>query len=123
MSNIVEQFCISFLLEDSDARKREQLINWVKNSRLSTNVNKLLDVLNTQGITFEESEKVYNALYKKVLANNATETFLSMEEAGNAKYCEFVSENLLSSKSIRDAIKKEKLTNLCKTLSANQVNY
>ena len=108
MSNIIEQFCISFSLKDSDARKRQQYYQLIglKNSSLSTIANKLLDVLNTQGITFEESEKVYNVLSKKILANNAAETFLSMEEAGNAKYCEFVSENLLGSKSIQDAIKK-----------------
>ena len=80
-----------------------------KNPRLSTNVNKLLDVFNTQGITFEESDKVDNVLTKKVLATNVAETFLSMREAGNAKYCKFVSENLLGSKSIWDTIKKEKL--------------
>ena len=85
-----------------------------KNSRLSTNVNKLLDVFNTQGITFEESDEVYNVLTKKVLATDVTETFLSMREAGNAKYCEFVSENLLGSKSIWDTIKKEKLPTFTK---------
>ena len=49
MSNIVEQFCTSFLIEDSDARKREQHYQLIgsKNSRLSTNVNKLLDVFST----------------------------------------------------------------------------
>ena len=68
LSNIVEKFCASLLLEDSDARKREQHYQLIgsKNSRLSTNVNKLLDVFNTQGITFEESDKVYNVLTKKV---------------------------------------------------------
>ena len=60
MSNIVERFCTSFLLEDSDARKREQNYQLFgsKNSRLSTNVNRLLDVFNTQGIIFEESDEV-----------------------------------------------------------------
>ena len=73
MSNIIEQFCISFSLKDSDARKRQQYYQLIglKNSSLSTIANKLLDVLNTQGITFEESEKVYNVLSKKILANNA----------------------------------------------------
>ena len=43
MSSIVEQFCPSFLLEDCDARKREQHYQLIgsKNSRLSTNANKL----------------------------------------------------------------------------------
>ena len=61
MSNIVEQFCSSLLLEDSDARKREQNYQLFesKKSGLSININKLLDVFNTQGITFEDSDKVY----------------------------------------------------------------
>ena len=37
-----------------------------------------------------------------------------MREAGNTKYCGFVSENLLGSKSIWDTIKKEKLPTLAK---------
>ena len=116
MSNIVEQFCTSFLLEDSDARKRERHYQLIgsKNSRLSTHVNKLLDVLNTQGITFEESDEVYNVLTKKVLATDIAETFLSMRDASNAKYCQFVSENPLGSKLIRDTIKREKLSTFAK---------
>ena len=116
MSNIVEQFCPSFFLENSDTRKREQHYQLIrsKNSRLSTNVNKLLDVFRTQGITFEESDDVYNVLTKKVLTTDVAETFLSMREAGNTKYCGFVSENLLGSKSIWDTIKKEKLPTFAK---------
>ena len=50
-----------------------------------------------------------------MLATDVAETFLSMREAGNAKYCEFVSENLLRSKSIWDTIKKkEKLPTFTK---------
>ena len=44
--------------------------------------------------------RIYNVLTKKVLATDVADIFLSMREAGNAKYCEFVSENLLGSKSI-----------------------
>ena len=94
-----------------------------KNLRLSTNVNKLLDVFNTQGITFEENDEVYNVLTKKELATDVAETFLSMREAGNTKYCEFVSGNLLGSKSIWGTIKKEKLPTFTKKLCTNQVNY
>ena len=103
MSNIAEQFCTLFLLEDSDARKREQHYQLIRSkiARLSTNVNKLLDVFNTQGMFFEESDEVYNVLTKNVLATDVAETFLPMR-AGNARYCEFVWENLLGSKSIWD---------------------
>ena len=118
-----QQFCASFLLEDSDARKREQHYQLIgsKNSRLSTNVNKLLDVFNTQGITFEESDEVYNVLTKKVLATDVAEAFLSMRGAGNAKYCEFVSENLLGSKSIWDTIKKKKLPTFAKNCTQTKL--
>ena len=123
MSNIVEQFCTSFLLEDSDSRKREQRYQLIgsKNSHLSTNVNKLLGVFSTQGITFEESDEVYNVSTKKVLATDVVETFLSMREAGNAKFCEFVSENLLGSKSIWDTIKKKKLPTFAKNCAQTKL--
>ena len=51
---------------------------------------------------------------KKVLATDVAETFFSMREAGNSKYCEFVSEKLLGSKSISDTIKREKLPTFIK---------
>ena len=123
MSNIVEQFCSSLLLEDSDARKREQNYQLFesKKSGLSININELLDVFNTQGITFEDSDKVYNVLTKRVLATDVVETFLSMREAGNAKYCEFFSEKLFSSKSIWDTIKKEKLPTFTKNSAQTKV--
>ena len=37
-----------------------------------------------------------------------------MREAGNVKYCEFVSENLLGSKSMWDTMKKAKLPTFAK---------
>ena len=49
------------------------------------------------------------------------ETFLSMREAGNAKYCEFFSEKLFSSKSIWDTIKKEKLPTFTKNSAQTKV--
>ena len=67
--------------------KESSIFNWVKKFTLTTNVNKLSDVFNTQGITFEESDEVY-VLTKKVLATYVAETFFSMREAGNAKYCD-----------------------------------
>ena len=42
------------------------------------NVNKFLDVFNTQGITFNESDEVYNVLTKKALVTDVVATFLSM---------------------------------------------
>ena len=123
MSNIAEQFCNLFLLEDSCARKREQHYELIrsKKSRLSTNVNKLLDVFNTQGTTFEESDEVYNVLTKKVLATDLAETFLSMRGADNVKSCEFISENLLGSKSLWDTIKKEKLPTFAKNCALTKL--
>ena len=54
MSNIVEQF--------STPRKREEHYQLIgsKNSCLSTNVNKLLDVFNAQGIIFEENLQCFD---------------------------------------------------------------
>ena len=75
----------------------------------------------TQGITFEESDEVYNVLTKTVLATDVAETFLSMREAGNAQYCEFVSENLLGSKSIWNTIKKEKLPTFAKNCAQTKL--
>ena len=81
----------------------------------------IVDVFNTHGITFEESDEVYNVFTKKVLATNVAETFLSMREAGNVKYCEFVSENLLGNKSMWDTMKKEKLPTFAKNCAQTKL--
>ena len=65
--------------------------------------------------------KFNHVLTKKVLATDVTETFSSMRETVNPKYCEIISENLLSSKSIWDTIKIEKLPTFTKNYAQTKL--
>ena len=61
MGNIVENFCTVFQEDDIKARKREEhyQLTRSKNTRLSENVQELLNVFEVQGIKFcKSSEKI-----------------------------------------------------------------
>ena len=109
MGNTVESFSTN--LDEKEARKREEhyQLTGTKNTRLTENVKKILEVFDTHDINFETCGEVFNILTKKVLPENLAQNFLSVKEIGEQKYWDFVNERLLGEKSIWDTMKKSKL--------------
>ena len=102
MGNIVESFCTNLDLDDKEARKREAYyrVNVTKNTRLTKNVKKILEVFDTHRINFGTCGELFSILTKKVLPANLAQNFLSVKEIGEQEYWDFVNERLLSEKSI-----------------------
>ena len=55
MRNILESFCANFNLDDKEARKREEhyQLTVTKNTHLTENIKKILEVFHTHDINFE----------------------------------------------------------------------
>ena len=102
MGNIVESFCTNLDLDDKEARKGEAYyrVNVTKNTRLTKNVKKILEVFDTHHINFGTCGELFSILTKKVLPANLAQNFLSVKEIGEQEYWDFVNERLLSEKSI-----------------------
>ena len=88
MGNIVESFCTNFDLDDKEARKREEhyQLTGTKNTRLTENVKKIVEVFDTYESNFETCGEVFNILTKKVLPENIAQNFFPVKEIGEQKY-------------------------------------
>ena len=79
------------------------------NSRVALNVQKLLDVYDTFGVSFEENEFVMNIVSKAVLPVEIATKLLQHERIGEELYQSFINERLIGSESVWSPLKKCKL--------------
>ena len=101
MRNIVESFCTNFDLWQGRIREEHYQLAGTKNTHLTENVQKILEVFDTHVITWKHAVK-YSIFSRKRFC---LQILLIREQ----KYWDFVTERLLGKKSIWDTMKKTKL--------------
>ena len=77
MSNILADFCKKFGIAEDEARKRENhcQLSGSKNCRIQDNVGKISEVFHTYDLGFDDTDRVFNILTKKVLPQPSAERF------------------------------------------------
>ena len=96
ISSLSEEFCTNQYI-NNDHRKQHYQLSGSTCSRISSNVNKLLDIMNEFNVSFEPSESVYNLVSKAVLPS---QEILQHKQIGSKHYQEFVDERIVGDKSI-----------------------
>ena len=78
-----------------------------KSERINEVVGKVIQVLLSHKVKFDETDLVFNVITKKLLPEEFANEFLGIEDEGNKLYKLFIEERIVGSKSIWDTIKKE----------------
>ena len=85
-----------------------QLIGSV-NRRIINNVNKLCDMMESLGVTFDEAQSTYNLVSKAVLSEQAENDVLNHATVGKEMHAIFIQERMTGKQSIWEKMKQKKL--------------
>ena len=111
MGNIIATFCDRFGISEDQMWKRKITINF-PNQRTQdwNNVCKIKEAFNTYDIYFDSTDNGFNILTTMILPQQGTEQVLDVQEIGEEKYQNFVTERIESKSLFWVAINKEKLS-------------
>ena len=105
ISSLSEEFCTKQHL-NNEHRKQHYQLSGSTCSRISSNVVKLLDLMNEFDVTFGQSDSVYNLVSKAVLPS---QEILQHIQIGSKHYQEFIDERLTGEKSLWQPLKRVNL--------------
>ena len=77
--------------------------------RITDNVGKFKEVMKTYGVTFDNTDSVFNIISKHVLSEKAAGELLDIRNIGENIYKQFCSEQLKGDKTIWEHMKKKDL--------------
>ena len=110
LSLLLDQFSDQYDLRNNSLKKKQHYqLSGSKNQRVTDKTEKLTETLNHHNISFKSTESLFNVITNKVMPKDQAMKFWNAIYTGKDKYDLFIKERLISEKSIRDVITKEKI--------------
>ena len=109
LNNILEPFYNLYDVTNSSKRQYHYKLSGTHLSRMCYNIRKLVEMMQSFNLNFDDNSCVFNVVSKAVLPDSVADEVLNNHVVGDDLYQEFIEERLKGEKSVWSSLKKRKL--------------